>query len=81
METAYARIAMMTMMTLTFKYDHTYLHFFSMQLLPNATLGHQDNISLMSMKGSMERARYLSGIRPIVVLFSSSIRYCTRLNV
>ena len=46
----------------------------------NATLGHQDNMSLMLMIRSMEIARYLSGIRPIVLLFSSSIRY-TRLSI
>ena len=46
----------------------------------NPTLGHQDNMSLMLMIKSMEIARYLSGIRPIVLLFSSSIRY-TRLNI
>ena len=44
------------------------------------SLGHQDNMSLMLIIRSMEIARYLSGIRPIVLLFSSSIRY-TRLNV
>jgi hypothetical protein len=80
MELAYARITVMTMMTLTFEYDHIHPRLFSTQRLPSATLDHQDNMSLALMILSIGMARYLSGIRPMVLLFSSSIRY-TGLNI
>lgn len=49
-------------------------------LPPCATLDHQDKMSLALMISSIGIVRYLSGIRPVVLLFSSSIRY-TGLNI
>ena len=75
MEPAYTRIAMMVIMTTLTSHWH-----FAPYDDSECYLCHQDSMSLILMIRSMEIARYLSGIRPNVLLFSSNIRY-TRLNV
>ena len=69
----------MTTPTSTFKYNHIHPRCFPIRR-SSATLDHQDNMSLALMIPSIGMVRYLSGIRPVELLFSSSIRY-TGLNV
>ena len=70
----------MTTITLTFEYEHIHPCLFSIQRLLSTGPSHPDNTSLMLAIRSIELARYLSGIMPIVLLFSSS-SCCTRVNV
>jgi len=74
MEPAYARLIMVTMMTLTFE---SAVHIrFSRRLFPSDAVDHMSNM-LLSLMITNEMAQYLPGIRRIPFLFRSSACYAS----